>query len=393
MPDVTARYSSVSPVLLTLDCLALLCLALLCLALPFSSSLPPLQSSKNSSFEATVTNATFLGNGCTGWGGAVHSYAEGSGNLSFVHTSFTNNFAAYRDDETNATHSYRGGAYSAVGTDLFTSANGCVFEGNRAGAVGGELAVGGAVAVDGGTFFTWDCDFSNNTAYNGGAINAAGDENLLVQDTPDIVVSGGSMRHNIALEGYCYTGLSNQDYCGHGGALHAELGAWVKLSDVVFEENSAGFGGAISVSNGSRASCTGVNFSSNSAVVAGGAVQVWSNDSYFVSEESIFLGNKAQRPGAYEETVGLTVLPSTSSLSSSLSSSVTSVDSSYVSSGPTRDPTGASGGAISVTDGGLVSLKNSTMSKNQADGRGGAVICGDGTNLKLVNYGTFFFLI
>lgn len=278
--------------------------------------------------------------------------------LFFNRTNFVNNSAVYRSDLLSSLSSYRGGGYSASGRGLHTLADGCVFEGNQAG------AVGGAVSIDGSSFSATNCDFYGNVAENGGAINAAEGYHGELQFSSDIYLRGGSMRRNVAGRSYCYGGT-----CGYGGALHAEVGAEAVLYGVVIEENSAKFGGSISLSTDARVSCTYVNFSSNSAAVAGGAVQVWGNGSHFFSNHSVYLSNAANDP-------------SLDSSSTSSGSNLHRTDSE--STGPTRDLAGASGGAVSVTDGGTVYITNSAVWSNRADGRGGAVFCGSAANVTVI---------
>lgn len=315
--------------------------------------------------KASFIDVTFVGNNCPGYGGAVFSYARGSGNISFNRTNFVNNSAVYRGDLLSSLSSYQGGGYLAVGRGLHTTVNDCVFEGNQAG------AVGGAVSIDGGSFSAINCDFYGNVAKSGGAINAAEDyEDVLQGFSSEIYVRGGSMRRNVAESPYCYGWP-----CGHGGALHAELGAEVVLYGVVIEENSAEFGGSISLSTDARVSCTYVNFSSNYANVAGGAVNVWGNGSRFFSNHSMYSNNAAEggSQGVASTSTGSSLYRTNSEITSSSSST-----------GPTRDSAGASGGAVSVTDGGTVYITTSVVSSNRADGRGGAVFCGSAANVTVI---------
>ncbi|CAN0365056.1 unnamed protein product, partial [Laminaria digitata] len=213
---------------------------------------------------------------------------------------------------------------------LVSLAESCTFDANYAG------AVGGAVAVDGGTFSSTECDYSGNVAGNGGAISAAEEDD---DNSPaKVYVSGGTMRGNVA-EPYVYA--FGED--GYGGALRVQGGSEATLYLVAVQENSGNFGGGISLSAGSRVSCSEVNFSSNAARVAGGAVQAWGNGSHFLSERSLFVENVAS---------GYTHASSDSSSSSGSSSSGV----------PTLDPAGAAGGAVSVTDRGSVVLLDSTFS-------------------------------
>lgn len=226
-------------------------------------------------------------------------------------------------------------------------AEACVFEANEA------RAVGGAVSMDGGILSATNCSFLDNLAGSGGAIAASEDNG----NPALIYVREGSMRRNIA-EGSVGSG----DY-GYGGALRAELRAEANLFDVQVEGNAAVYGGGVSISAGSRASCSSVNFSSNAAEAAGGAVQLWGNGSHFSSEGCLFLGNAAE------------------GVAGSGSSGIGSGSGSNDASVPTVDSAGAAGGAISATDGGTVFLTDSMLSGNAADGRGGGVFCGNGSNV------------
>ena len=251
---------------------------------------------------------------------------------------------SYRATFSSTPGSYRGGAYLAEGAALFTSADSCAFDSNLAG------AVGGAVAVDGGTFSSSECSFSDNVAENGGAISASSSDDD--DETPSMVyLRGGSLLRNVARELYTF------GYYGYGGALRAEKGSEATLYLVTVEDNKGAFGGGISLSAESRASCSEVNFSSNAAGVAGGAVQAWGNGSHILLEKCRFVDNVA------DDYVHSTTSSSTSSEF------------------PTLDEAGAAGGAISATDGGSVVLLDSTLSSNGAGGRGGGVHCGDLANV------------
>lgn len=233
-----------------------------------------------------------------------------------------------------------------------TVAADCRFQGNEAG------AVGGALALDGGIFSAEDCLFSDNMAGNGGAIAASHDSDGFdrdgVESSTVVHLLGGALLRNSAVR---YPNGSFDR--GNGGALRVENGAGAKLESVVVEGNTGAFGGAISVSAGSRTSSSNSTFSLNVAGITGGAVQVWGNDSRFVSDGCVFISNVAEvLNGDFATT--------------STSSNVES---------PTMDDAGASGGAISATDGGVVFLTDSKLSGNVADGRGGGVYCGTTANV------------
>lgn len=293
--------------------------------------------------------------------------------MSFVRANFRNNSVAYRASVPGSTTgSSRGGAYHASGADLYTVADSCVFESNEAG------AVGGALALDGGTFSATNFTFSDNLAGNGGAIAASEDED----ESPAVVfLRGGVMRRNTAEKS-----LYN-DFYGYGGALRAEEGSKARLYDVAVEENSGAFGGAVSVWAESRVSCSSVNFSSNVAEYAGGAVQVWGNASQFESEGCMFVGNAADGVDPVSGGSGGTddtALSTSAAGSGGTGSSTTVFSSSASGTAPTRDSAGAAGGAISATDMGWVFLTDCTLSRNVADGRAGGVYCGSAGNVTAV---------
>lgn len=292
----------------------------------------------------TFTDTTFSGNWCGGDGGALSAIFGGSANTTLTRTNFSGNAVGYRKDVPDPQGSYRGGALYASGNapGMHTRAEACLFDGNDAG------SSGGAVSVEGGTFYSDGCDFSDNVAGNGGAIAASEYE----ESSAVVSLRDGYMRRNSAEPS------SNHLYYGYGGALQAEEGAEAFLFGVTLEENSGAFGGAVSLSSGAQVTASGVEFSSNVAGVGGGAVQVWGNSSRFTCEGCAFDGNFAEGE-------------STSTLTSSSSSTTA----------PTIDSAGAAGGAVYVTDGGGALMENSTLSDNAADGRGGGVYCGSAANV------------
>ena len=299
-------------------------------------------------FDATFTDTLFSNNWCGGNGGAMSTYASSSGNVTLLRTNFTANSVVYRDDVPRAPGSYQGGAYStealAAGGKVYTTAEGCLFQGNAAG------ARGGGVSVTGATFSATGCDFRDNVAGNGGAVAAERDE----EDRPPgvVVLSGGGMRDNSASRS-----LYNL-YYGYGGALLVGDGEEATLDGVAVEGNTGAFGGAVSASAEARVSASGSNFSANVAEIAGGAVQVWGNGSSFVADNCRFVANVAEGDAV-----------------SSSSSSGTF---------PSVDAVGPAGGGFSVSDGGSLVVRDSALEDNTADGRGGGVYCGRAGNVTVV---------
>lgn len=307
-------------------------------------------------FRATIVDTTFSSNWCGGKGGGIWTYANGAGAVNISQAVFLNNSVVYRDSlRVGALY---GGAIAITGDDVSAFAEDCVFENNTA------ANNGGAVLVEGGALVATDCSFSGNVGGSGGAVSAGlGDE-----DSPaNVVVRGGSMRRNVA--------VSYGRYPGYGGAVHAEEGSQVTLSEVLLEKNEAGFGGGVSVATDAVALFEGVAFMANTAEFAGGGLQVWGNGSA-VAEDCQFVGNTADGVEGDSSGSGYT------SSSASEGSSAVSSTSSY--SGPTKDGAGASGGAISVTDEGSLLLLGSIVSGNLADGRGGGVHCGEASNVTVI---------
>ncbi|CAN0562873.1 unnamed protein product, partial [Ectocarpus sp. 12 AP-2014] len=309
-------------------------------------------------FDVNFTDTVFSDNWSGGNGGGLWAFLT-AGKLTLLRTNFSNNAVAYREGFFDVPNSHRGGGVWVSGNgEMAVQAEGCHLEGNEADAQGGGMA------VDGGVLRAAGCGFSGNVAGRGGAIAAAGEDD----DSAAVVfVSGGYMRGNSAEL------VAWNLWYGYGGGLFAQDGAQAVLDGVALDGNSAGFGGGVSLSAGSAVFATGgTNFTSNVAEIGGGAVNAWgSGSSFWASEGCGFAGNVAGGAAA------AVAARSTSSGS----------DSSGDSYSPTVDPGGPAGGAIYVTNGGAVSVLDSTLSGNSAHGRGGGLYCAGDANVTVARAG------
>ncbi|CAN0333703.1 unnamed protein product, partial [Ectocarpus fasciculatus] len=96
-------------------------------------------------FDATFTDTVFSDNWSGGNGGGLYAVGNG-GNVTLLRTNFSGNAAAYREGFFDVPGSYRGGGVWASGdVDMAVQAEGCLLEGNEAGAQGGGMAVDGGV--------------------------------------------------------------------------------------------------------------------------------------------------------------------------------------------------------------------------------------------------------
>ena len=149
--------------------------------------------------DVKITGSEFAGNQAAGEGGAIAAW---NGNITVNDSVFKNNSAKYYSENT-IQEDYNGyfgdgGAILGYSNDNITITN-SVFEGNASGASGGAVAFyngpkatianstftsnsttgsGGAVAFSGQTLNITDTNFVNNTAKQGGAINAEGTVNV-----------------------------------------------------------------------------------------------------------------------------------------------------------------------------------------------------------------------
>ncbi|CAN0559205.1 unnamed protein product, partial [Ectocarpus sp. 12 AP-2014] len=309
-------------------------------------------------FDVNFTDTVFSDNWSGGNGGGLWAFLT-AGKLTLLRTNFSNNAVAYREGFFDVPNSHRGGGVWVSGNgEMAVQAEGCHLEGNEADAQGGGMA------VDGGVLRAAGCGFSGNVAGRGGAIAAAGEDD---DSVAVVFVSGGYMRGNSAEL------VAWNLWYGYGGGLFAQDGAQAVLDGVALDGNSAGFGGGVSLSAGSAVFATGgTNFTSNVAEIGGGAVNAWgSGSSFWASEGCGFAGNVAGGAAA------AVAARSTSSGS----------DSSGDSYSPTVDPGGPAGGAIYVTNGGAVSVLDSTLSGNSAHGRGGGLYCAGDANVTVARAG------
>lgn len=115
------------------------------------------------------------------------------------------------------------------------------------------MDLGGAVFCDGSATQFVDCEFTINTATNGGAIGAFESDSTLVLTDCDF-------SNNVGV------GPLGSDPGGHGGAVYTEQVLLVSITGCVFCGNSAGSGGGAYISEG-LADFSGCDFVGNSAAL------------------------------------------------------------------------------------------------------------------------------
>lgn len=259
----------------------------------------------------TVTACTFVANAAVGGGGGGSLVEEGA-SAEFAGCAFVANVNQFSqqggggvrvisggsadfDECLFADNSAGRGGGALVRGDSFATFFACTFDGNSGtaggGAVrvdeGGEIivtgshfvanvspdfafGVGGAVSADNAHAVTIDdCDFNDNLAIQGGAIDSRADSTA-----PTLTITGSSFTGNT---GFVY-----------GGAITIRSPGVNTIDDCTFTDNSAASGGALRVYQGGSASLSGSTISGNTAETGGGALL---ETGVLVVEESTFCAN------------------------------------------------------------------------------------------------------
>lgn len=200
-------------------------------------------------------NAATLSHGYNGWGGAISN----EGAVHIFDSQFFGNFA-----------DAQGGAIYNEG-ELYISNSSIQY--NYAG-YGGAIQTSGVAHIESATFI-------NNVAeYGGGAIDS-GVVDTSTLDYPDLTISNGVFRGNIA---------------GWGGAILAEYR--MRISGSTFERNSAEDGGAVYSWGLIEADISNSTFLENEAEQEGGAIFAdgdVSDDDVLTFVHVTFAGNSAAR--------------------------------------------------------------------------------------------------
>ncbi len=193
----------------------------------------------------TLSNDVFTNNiSSTGGGGAVGNVAAGA-TLNAIETTFANN---------SATGAGGGGAIFSPGAGNTLILNNCSFANNSAAGTGG----GGAIFSPGASPLTLaNCDFTSNSATNGGAVAATGSA------SQSISITNSSFSNNTALGGSV-----------GGGALDITGNtSTVIISNSTFNQNQTdSTGGAIS--SGFNTGASGSGLTINRCTLTGNIAQI-----------------------------------------------------------------------------------------------------------------------
>ena len=346
------------------------------------------------SANATLTDTDFTNNATTGteawYGGAI--YTNGTSQLRVTGCEFTGN--------SNPTGT--GGAICARGNGVL-EINGSSFAGNTAKTLGGAVHVFGTVTAS-----ITDSDFTGNSvthtstsnndgayAVCGGAVmvgNGAGDGSFLTLTggvfSGNNAPAGGAIgvRAGTRLDVSGTTFSGNTSGANGGGAIFAEAGATVNITDATIGTNSTtGSGGAIYAKENVAATITNTEFTSNSAGYGGAMIVYGAN---VTLNGGSFNGNSATgssgaiylRQGGSGEPGTVTangtaftgnMSPSGAAIYVNTNAALTTTDVTFSENGSAADTN--DGGAIYVTSGGALDLTGGTFFQNATKNSGGAI--------------------
>ena len=207
---------------------------------------------------------------------------------------------------------------------------------------------GGGLNLVGGNHELGNVSFEENQAEdNGGAINADGDKEIVLN------IYDSSFERNISEDGAAISLES--------GAVRGESTA--NVANTSFTNNEAKFGGAIYNHDNSVLTLTDILLEGNTAFVNGGAV--YNIGSEITATNIVVRGNKAEGSGAgfYNEFGDNTATKAKLILSNSL----------IVDNETTLINLGGEGGAVFNGFGSILEAYNTTFARNQANGNGGGI--------------------
>ncbi len=204
---------------------------------------------------------------------------------------------------------------------------------------GGGIYLSGASSTVTITDSNIDNNTVSNTAYSGGGI--------FLDDNTAATISGGSS--------------INGNTAGSGGAVYADAGSTLTISDTSIDSNGGTYGGAIRLRGTVVAALTNVSVSSNTSTQHGGAV--------------------------YSADAGTSLVITNSTINDNIAATVKNGGALYIQNGSAEvnssliqgNKAGAYGGAIRNL-GGTVTLTNCIVSGNIIEANdGGGIYCGAGT--------------
>ena len=264
-----------------------------------------------------IDHCNFTSNMADGNGGAINFETQQSPNTN--HTITNSNFTK------NSANDYgSGGAIMTI--NATTTIDNCIFEENTADASGGAIdsknnalvnitnakfnknqcldpysSEGGAIYFDSSSFYIDNTEFTNNSAYNGGAFTI--DQHDHTEAISNLVVNTNFTENKATFFGGAVSTESDNltfDHCqfeknsaANGGAIESIFNpANTYVSNSEFNENSASYGGALTI--GSGCVIDDSNFTGNNASYGGSLYIIGSDNSI---ENSNFTGNNASYYG------------------------------------------------------------------------------------------------
>ena len=326
-----------------------------------------------------IMNCFFRENNSTNYGGAI--YMEKSGNTSIKKSSFSNNLVFINGA---AIH-----LFASLSNSLIEIID-CVFMDNNSTSLGGAvyLKMIGNISIIRGYF-------SNNFAYNGGAIiSFASQSNSLLEISNCVFIENNSTNFGgaIYMENYGNNTIINSkfsnNFASYGGVIYLISSQSNNLFEIVdcdfSENNSSNYGGTFYMEKFGSSTLTKNNFSKNLAS-HGGSLYLLTSQSNSLLEiiECVFIENDSKNYGGaiYLNMIGNTSINRSNfsnnfasyggtiyCLTSNTNSLLEIVDSVFINNNSTN-----SGSAIYLENYGNTSLIKNNFQNNVASSNGSAI--------------------
>ncbi|XP_064388865.1 uncharacterized protein LOC135336917 [Halichondria panicea] len=381
------------------------------------------QSGNLNIFDSNLTN-----NRAKIWGGAIN---VDSGNVSISGSTLTNNIATMNGGAIDASSSSIVSIFNSILRNNTADGSGGAFGVTSSSRVtisdsnltkNGAKISGGVINVDLGSVSISDSTLTNNIAtMNGGAIDASSSSivsifnSILRNNTADgsggafgvtsssrvtisdsnltkngAKISGGVINVDLGSVSISDSTLTNNIATMNGGAIDASFSSIVSIFNSILRNNTADeSGGAFGVTSGSRVTISDSNLTNNRAKIWGGAINVESG-SVSISNNTTLTNNTADGSGGAigVQSGNLNIFDSNlTNNRAKIWGGVINVDSGNVSisgstlinnsaimyGGPVYNIAAMNGGAIDASSSSIVSIFNSILRNNTADGSGGAI--------------------
>ena len=356
-------------------------------------------------YKVTLNNLNFVDNLISKDGGGAIAVHTG-GELNINNCNFTGCKAL------NETESIHAGALR-VGFDAIVRITNSIFNKNSASYGAGAIVIGGTLTeyntvphpdldptTIAPTAFIDNCQFIDNTAGHGGAINIEDYCSAIITDctfkgnsavsseyglgggicsdiSTYLILINNTFQDNTAKqlggaictdESSCLLSINNTFKNNiaenSGGALYNALYSQIKIENNIFIKNEATFGGAVCNHDGSTLTVTDSTFNENKATNLGGAISAGKNN-ILNATNTAFNKNKADLGGAiYLST------------NSNLNASAITF---------TQNNATTNGGAIYSENSNNLQIKDGEIIGNTATTSGGGIITGENTIITVVN--------